>query len=254
MAARRRRATEKLRKSGFRGRRLRVEALENRCLLSAEPVINEFLASNNGEIQDEDGDFSDFIELTNRGDQAVNLAGWYLTDDASDLNKWQFPSINLAPGQYLVVFASNKDRSVAGSQLHTNFALAAEGEYLALVQPDGDTVVSAFAPEFPPQYEDVSYGNSASSTDTTLIDLGDGRRCWSRPTEVWARLGSIRGLYRTLPGRPVRWVSDTTALRDRRLRPRFCRSISTIAITRATRSLDSARSLSTARRTFRRAP
>ncbi len=174
MAARRRRATEKLRQSGFRGRRLRVEALENRCLLSAEPVINEFLASNNGEIQDEDGDFSDFIELTNRGDQAVNLAGWYLTDDASDLNKWQFPSINLAPGQYLVVFASNKDRSVAGSQLHTNFALAAEGEYLALVQPDGDTVVSAFAPEFPPQYEDVSYGNSASSTDTTLIDLDDG--------------------------------------------------------------------------------
>ena len=106
MAARRRRATEKLKKSGFRGRRLRVEALENRCLLSAEPVINEFLASNNGEIQDEDGDFSDFIELSNRGDQAVNLAGWYLTDDAGDLNKWQFPSINLAPGQYLVVFAS----------------------------------------------------------------------------------------------------------------------------------------------------
>ena len=75
-------------------------------MLDAEPVINEFLASNNGEIQDEDGDFSDFIELTNRGDQAVNLAGWYLTDNASDLNKWQFPSINLSPGQYLVVFAS----------------------------------------------------------------------------------------------------------------------------------------------------
>ena len=68
----------------------------------------------------------------------------------------------------------NKDRAVAGSQLHTNFALAADGEYLALVEPNGETVASEIAPEFPPQYEDVSYGNSASSTDTTLIELGDG--------------------------------------------------------------------------------
>ena len=153
---------------------------------------------------------SDFIELTNRGDQAVNLAGWYLTDDADDLTKWEFPSVNLAPGQYLVVFASNKDRAVAGSQLHTNFALAAEGEYLALVQPDGDTVVSAFAPEFPPQYEDVSYGISASSTDTTLIEFGR-RAAGAGPGErkPGHELGTIRHLCRTRPGRPARWVSDT---------------------------------------------
>src|SRR5688572_12742235 len=148
MAAWRRRTADRLRQSGCRRKRLHIEALESRHLLAAQPVINEFLASNNGVIQDEDGDFSDFLELTNRGDQPVNLAGWYLTDEADDLTKWQFPSVNLAPGQFLVVFASNKDRATAGNQLHTNFALAAEGEYLALVEPDGDTVVSALAPEF----------------------------------------------------------------------------------------------------------
>jgi hypothetical protein len=174
MAARRRRTTEKLRQSGSRRKRLRIEALEVRCLLSAQPVINEFLASNTGVFQDEDGDFSDFLELTNRGDEPVNLAGWYLTDNASDLTKWQIPSVNLPPGQFLVVFASNKDRATAGNQLHTNFALAAEGEYLALVQPDGETVASAFTPQFPPQYEDVSYGIAASSAETKLIELGSG--------------------------------------------------------------------------------
>jgi hypothetical protein len=155
------------------GKRLSVEHLECRHLLSAQPVINEFLASNNGVIQDEDGDFSDFIELTNRGDQPVNLAGWYLTDEADDLTKWQFPSVNLAPGQFLVVYASNKDRAVAGGQLHANFALAAEGEYLALVHPDGVTVASQFAPVFLPQYEDISYGIAATSTESNLIEADD---------------------------------------------------------------------------------
>ena len=41
-------------------------------------------------------------------------------------------------------------------------------------EPDGETVVSAFSPEFPPQYEDVSYGIASSSAETKLIELGDG--------------------------------------------------------------------------------
>ena len=152
--------------------RLAIEHLECRTLLAAQPVINEVLASNNGVIQDQDGDYSDFIELTNRGDAAVNLGGWYLSDDATELTKWRFPSVNLAPGQYLVVFASDKNRAVAGSQLHTNFALSTEGEYLALVEPDGITVVSHFAPGFPQQYEDVSYGVTGSASEAALLELG----------------------------------------------------------------------------------
>jgi hypothetical protein len=95
-------------------RKLAVEHLECRTLLAAQPIISEILASNNGIIQDEDGDYSDFIELYNRGDAAVNLGGWYLTDEAAELTKWRFPSVSLAPGQCLVVFASDKNRALAG--------------------------------------------------------------------------------------------------------------------------------------------
>ena len=55
---------------------------------AAETVtITEFLASNVGKLVDEDGDSSDWIEIYNDGNNSVNLAGWYLTDDATDLTK-----------------------------------------------------------------------------------------------------------------------------------------------------------------------
>jgi hypothetical protein len=125
---------------------------------AGELVISEFLASNDGGLTDEDGDYSDWIEIHNTGGTSVNLAGWYLTDDPTDLTKWQFPSAALPGGGYLVVFASDKNRTASGGALHTSFKLSADGEYLGLIRPDGVTVASAFAPAYPPQYPDVSYG------------------------------------------------------------------------------------------------
>lgn len=136
--------------------------------MAAEPIINEVLAANDGVIQDVDGDYSDFIEIFNAGDAPIDLNGWSLTDEDDDLDKWQFPAVNLAAGQYLVVFASGKDRAVAGSQLHTNFSLSADGEYLALVRPDL-TVASQFSPAFPPLQDDVSFGVGTDSNELTLI-------------------------------------------------------------------------------------
>ena len=105
---------------------------------------------------------------------AVDLQGWSLTDEATQLRKWQFPSTNLNVGQYLVAFASNKDRRVSGNPLHTNFRLSASGEYLALVEPDGKTIASEFAPTYPPQAKDTSYGHP--SVTQTLTMLGPGAR------------------------------------------------------------------------------
>jgi len=132
------------------------EQLEPRLLLDAEPLITEFMAINSGTLADEDGDSSDWLEIHNAGDAAVNLDGWHLTDDQSDLTRWEFPSRLLVAGGYLVVFASGKDRT--GGELHTNFALNGDGEYLALVQPDGTTVANQYAPQFPEQAADISYG------------------------------------------------------------------------------------------------
>src|SRR4030042_383598 len=95
------------------------------------PVISEFMASNGsneplaeGELLDEDGDSSDWIEIYNPTAEAVHLGGWYLTNDADNLEQWQFPAgVVLGPGQFLVVFASGKDRKAASAELHTSFQL-----------------------------------------------------------------------------------------------------------------------------------
>ncbi len=126
-------------------------------MLTVGPMISEFMALNNSTLKDADGDYSDWIEIHNTGAAPVNLNGWSLTDDAAMLGKWHFPDVTIDSGGYLVVFASGKNRSIAGSELHTNFQLSGDGEYLALVEPDGASIATQFAP-FPAQHADVSYG------------------------------------------------------------------------------------------------
>ena len=133
-------------------------------------IISEFMAKNGATLADEDGDFSDWIEVHAPGKQFVDLAGWYLTDDPTDLTKWQFPTTLIEGGQHVVVFASDKDRSVAGNELHTNFKLSGDGEFLALVEPDGSTLATSFAPAYPPQRTDYSYGLAPSGTVNKLVD------------------------------------------------------------------------------------
>lgn len=125
---------------------------------NAQLTITEFMADNKATLADEDGTFSDWVEIHNAGGAPVSLNGWHLTDNAGNLTKWRFPATNIAAGGYLVVWASNKDRTNPGAPLHTSWALSAGGEYLGLVMPDGATIVSEYAPGFPEQFADISYG------------------------------------------------------------------------------------------------
>ncbi len=138
--------------------RLRFEPLEARQMLNIGPLISEFMAKNDTVRQDDYGVYSDWIELHNPTVDPVDLDGWHLTDDATDLDKWTFPAVTLQPNDYLLVFASNRDTTGPGGYLHTNFRLSMNGEYLALVQADGATVAHDFAPEYPRQSSDISYG------------------------------------------------------------------------------------------------
>jgi hypothetical protein len=80
-------------------------------VFSQNLVINEFMASNSATVMDEDGDFSDWIELYNPGAEPVNLAGWGLSDDPEFPFRWVFPEVVVQPGEYLLVWASGKDRT-----------------------------------------------------------------------------------------------------------------------------------------------
>lgn len=125
----------------------------------AQVAITEFLASNSKNLPDADGDFSDWIEIQNTSASTVNLLGWSLTDDPALTAKWKFPATNLPAGAFLVVFASGKTNVT--TQLHASFSLSANGEYLALFPPDSATPTTEFAPQFPSQKADISYGTRA---------------------------------------------------------------------------------------------
>lgn len=134
----------------------------------AAPRITEFMAANDSVRADEDGDFSDWIEIHNPDDIEISLADYHLTDSSANLDKWTFPEVTLAPNAFLIVYSSGKNRTDPANPLHTNFQLAAGGEYLALVSVDDGgeaTVVSDFAPTYPPQKEDESFGLGSSSAD-----------------------------------------------------------------------------------------
>ena len=150
-------------------RRCVVESLEPRQLLAAGPIISEFMASNDANLPDEDGDYSDWIELHNPTTADITLQGYHLTNNDNDLERWEFPATPLPAGAYMVVFASEKDRAVAGKELHTNFNLDAAEGYLALVKPDGEEVAYEYAPEYPRQVTDMSYGVAVDVQRTPLI-------------------------------------------------------------------------------------
>src|SRR5262249_36841661 len=132
--------------------------------------ISEFMADNTGTLKDEDGNYSDWIEIANNGTVAIDLSGYSLTDTATDLRKWTFPSTNVSAGGTLVVFASGKDRRVPGRPLHTNFKLDTAGEYLAL--SDSTNILTQFSPVFPPQLPDVSFGFGLFASNIALLKPG----------------------------------------------------------------------------------
>ncbi|NQU24305.1 MAG: lamin tail domain-containing protein [Candidatus Nealsonbacteria bacterium] len=147
--------------------RLRFETLEHRLLLDGVPLITEFMADNVSTLYSLPlDDYPDWIELYNPGPGSVDLKDWYLTDRKSELHRWQFPEHRLlAEDEFLVVLASGIGTIEPGGQLHTNFKLGVNGEYLALTRPDGTTVVSEYDPAYPPQSPDVSYGLTTSLDD-----------------------------------------------------------------------------------------
>jgi hypothetical protein len=148
-----------------------MESLEERRLLATGVVINEFMASNNTGYQDPAflGQFPDWIELYNPTAATVNLAGWQLKDSTST---WTFPAgSNIAAGGYLVVAADDKNLTDPTKVMHTNFNLNKDGEYLGLVQPDA-TIANEFAPAYPKQTTDISYGLVTSNIGQQLIGPG----------------------------------------------------------------------------------
>lgn len=138
--------------------------------VAAQVTLTEFLTANTRGPRDENLEFSDWIEIRNEGSTPVNLLGWTLTDDPARPDLWSLPSTNLPAGGFLLVFASGKDRSLAGRELHASFSLSAAGGYLALFPPESPVAATEYV-DYPQQTPDVSFGLVA-----------DGRNFFNPPT------------------------------------------------------------------------
>ena len=141
---------------------------------AGQVVISEFMEKNRATLRDEDGDFSDWIELRNQSDETVDISGWSISDRENQLG-WTLPEMNIQPGERIVIFASGKDRQ--GAQLHSDFSLSGdEGIYLrneygylcssalcgdcdgdvAMVLGDGDSYEKSLYPT--PGYDNTAEG------------------------------------------------------------------------------------------------
>lgn len=147
----------------------------------AQFIISEFMANNVSSVDvDEDTQHEDWIEIQNVSTSTASLNGWYLTDDATKLRKWQFPvttpAIALAAGARLTVWASDKNRKAVATKLHSNFKLSADGEFLGLVRPDGATIEHSYGPAYPAQFPNGTYGTIPSTeTIVAVSETGPGK-------------------------------------------------------------------------------
>lgn len=162
---------------------------------SSKILISEFMAVNSNSIVDGDGDHSDWIELYNNTSNSIDLKGWFLTDKADNLKKWEFPSVVIAKGAYLVIFASEKDTTDSNKSLHTNFKLSGSGEYLAICEPDS-TISYAYSPLFPSQGQDVSYG-IYKGEEVYFTTSTPGTENLSNDVPFAPNFSSTRGFYKS---------------------------------------------------------
>lgn len=122
-------------------------------------AINEIMAANNNTITDNAGEYDDWIEFYNNTDFEISTAGLYLSDDVTNLKKWAFPNVSIAPNGYLVVWA---DEDSSQGNLHANFKLSStNGETLTLVDESENIIDSV---SFGVQSADVSFGRIPNGT------------------------------------------------------------------------------------------
>ncbi len=115
------------------------------CNCFAQVVINEYSCSNTSILADNFTNYEDWIEFYNKGNVAVNLANYRLTDDAALPLKWIFPSVSIPAQGYLIVFASGMD-TIVGTNVHANFKLTqTKNEPIIFYDPSGtflDSVIT----------------------------------------------------------------------------------------------------------------
>jgi hypothetical protein len=149
--------------------------------------INEFMASNSTIIADPDfNEYSDWIEIYNNCDSAVNLRGYFLSDNFDFPTRWKiYDDIFIEAKQYLIIWCDSKDTILQA--LHTNFNLSRDGEVIGLYTGNASIVDTV---SFEGQSTDISSGRNPGQLSSWefynqptpgVINSGSGYIVSSRP-------------------------------------------------------------------------
>ena len=133
-------------------------------------VINEIMASNTTTIADNAGEFDDWIELYNTSNITVDLSGWFISDKADNLTKYDLPSgTTIDANDYLIIWA-DEDSSQGPVPVHANFKLSSGGETLIL------------SDEFSVIIDSVSFGQQTTDMGYARLPNGTGDFVIQNPT------------------------------------------------------------------------
>ena len=135
---------------------LLIPNLNNSFILSDKLYITEIMANNTYTHLDNDNEYSDYIEIYNGYKRPINLEGYHLSDSEYETDKWTFPNITIEAGEYLVIYASEKDKCDLENKIcHTNFKLSSKGETLTLTDKNNN-IINKFTYE--KTSNDIAYG------------------------------------------------------------------------------------------------
>ncbi|MFN5318078.1 MAG: CotH kinase family protein [Bacteroidia bacterium] len=123
------------------------------------PVINEIMASNSAGASDQMGEYDDWIELYNNSSNAIDISGFYLTDNALNLDKWEIPAGTILPANGYLIFWADEDSSQGEN--HCNFKLSSLGESVMLFDADLNLVDSL---NFGVEQTDVAFARIPNGT------------------------------------------------------------------------------------------
>jgi hypothetical protein len=136
------------------------------CLAAQQNIkINEVLASNVLSCHDEQEEYDDWIEIYNPSVHDIDIAGYYMSDDPSNLRKWRVPyglpdKTTVPAGGFIILWA---DAQPLQGPLHTNFKISSAGEVIFMIYSNGTTVIDDIS--IGVQYADISFGCYPDGTD-----------------------------------------------------------------------------------------